>query len=106
MTAAQESLGPSVGSLLNRAFDAHPPTHERALEESVRRLRDHATEFARLPIARKVELLRDLRRRTSEVADEWVAAACRAKGIPADRPVAGEEWFAGPALILRHTRYA
>jgi aldehyde dehydrogenase (NAD(P)+) len=33
-----------------------------------------------------------------------VAAACRAKGIPLNAPVAGEEWVAGPALTLRNIR--
>src|SRR5262249_26775839 len=32
------------------------------------------------------------------------AAACRAKGISLDEPVAGEEWVGGPAVTLRNIR--
>ena len=34
----------------------------------------------------------------------WVAAACRAKQIALDAPVAGEEWLAGPAVTARNIR--
>ena len=42
-------------------------------------------EFARLHVATKVELLEDCLRGTRDVAADWVAAACRAKGISLER---------------------
>jgi hypothetical protein len=38
------------------------------------------------------------------VAERWVNASCRAKGIANDTPVAGEEWLAGPYVLLRNIR--
>ena len=81
MVANQEALGPSVGPIPARVFDAQPATLEKDLDRLVGRLRDRATEFARLHVATKVELLGDCLRGTRDVAADWVAAACRAKGI-------------------------
>jgi aldehyde dehydrogenase (NAD(P)+) len=102
---SQEALGPSAGPILSRAFDAQPATEERALDAKLQKLRDHAREFARLGIDRKIGLLRDIQRRTNDVAEVWVRAACRAKGLAMESPVAGEEWLAGPALTLRNIRF-
>jgi hypothetical protein len=103
-SVSQEALGPSAGPVLSRAFEPKPPTAEREMDERLQRLRDHAKEFARLGIPQKIELLRDIQRRTHEVASDWVAAACRAKGISMDAPLSGEEWIAGPAVTLRNIR--
>ncbi len=105
MVANQEALGPSVGPIPGRSFDAQPPTAEKELDRHVERLKDRAREFARLKVVTKIGLLEDCWHRTSDVAAEWVAAACRAKGISLDAPVAGEEWVAGPALTLRNMRF-
>jgi aldehyde dehydrogenase (NAD(P)+) len=104
MVANQEALGPSVGPIPARSFEAQPPTAERDLDRHVARLQDGATKFARLHIATKIELLGDCLRGVHAVAGDWVAAACRAKGISPAAPVAGEEWIAGPALTLRNIR--
>ena len=105
MVANQEALGPSVGPIPARSFDAQPPTAEKELDRRVERLHDHAREFARLNVATKITLLEEIWHGTREVAGDWVAAACRAKGISLDAPVAGEEWIAGPALTLRNMRF-
>ncbi len=88
-----------------RAEGAQPPTAEKELDRQLGRLREHAEEFARLGIPQKIELLKEIQRRLQGVASEWVAAACRAKGISLDAPVSGEEWIAGPALTLRNIRF-
>src|SRR6185436_14170347 len=92
MAATQEAFGPSVGPIPARSFEAQPATSSPELDRKLGRLREQAREFARLPIAKKVELLEDIHRRTYEVSTEWVRAACNAKGISLDAPVAGEEW--------------
>jgi aldehyde dehydrogenase (NAD(P)+) len=104
MVANPEALGPSVGPIPARSFEAQPPTAEKDLDRHVNRLRERATEFARLHVASKIELLEDCIRGTRDVAADWVAAACRAKGIPLGAPVSGEEWVAGPAVTLRNMR--
>lgn len=104
MAATQQDFGPSVGPLPARSFEAHKPTAESDLDRTVQRLGEHAKEFARLPIGRKIALLQDALAGTRDVASDWVVAACKAKGISVDAPVAGEEWIAGPALTLRNIR--
>jgi len=104
-SVSQQALGPSAGPIVSRAFDAKPPTAEREIDRKLGRLHDHAREFARLGIGKKIELLRDIQQRTLQVAEEWVRAACRAKGLSMDDPVSGEEWIAGPALTLRNIRF-
>jgi hypothetical protein len=103
MAIAQE-LGPSVGPLVGRSFQAHTPTGEKDLDAKVERLASHAREFAQLPIGSKIALLEAGLAGTREIASEWVKAACQAKGISFDAPVSGEEWLAGPALTLRNIR--
>lgn len=98
------TAGPSVGDLPGRSFDAMPATPEQKLDELLGKLSDRAREFARLPVMRKVEMLRALMDRTREVSDEWVRAACKAKGIDYDSPMSGEEWVAGPAVTIRNMR--
>ncbi len=105
MVATQEALGPSVGPLPGRSFDAVTPTAEKDLDRQVGRLREKARDFARLPLPQKIDLLRDLHKRTAGVASEWVQVACKAKGISMDEPVSGEEWIAGPAVTLRNIRF-
>jgi aldehyde dehydrogenase (NAD(P)+) len=63
-------------------------------------LQARATEWARLPVDRKVELLAGVRRRTAAQAQRWVELATQAKGLAADSPLAGEEWTSGPWALL------
>src|SRR5262245_16005152 len=105
VASASEALGPSAGPMDVRAFAAKPPTERLRLDSELARLSEQARSFARLPVARKLDLLRDIQRRTHEVAAEWVAAACRAKGISLDEPLSGEEWIAGPGVTLRNIRF-
>jgi aldehyde dehydrogenase (NAD(P)+) len=105
VASATEALGPSAAPMDVRAFAAKPPTDRLRLDAELTRLSEQARHFARLPVAQKMDMLRDIQRRTHEVAEEWVTAACRAKGISLDEPVAGEEWIAGPAVTLRNIRF-
>jgi aldehyde dehydrogenase (NAD(P)+) len=88
-----------------RAFAAKPPTELARLDALLSRLSDEALPFARLAVSQKAALLREVQRRTHAISEEWVAAACRAKGISLDEPLSGEEWIAGPAVTLRNIRF-
>jgi aldehyde dehydrogenase (NAD(P)+) len=105
VASTTDALGPSAAPLDMRAFDAKPPTQQPQLDALLSRLSDQARHFARLIVPQKIELLRELSRRTHEVSEKWVSAACQAKGIALDAPVAGEEWIAGPAVTLRNIRF-
>jgi aldehyde dehydrogenase (NAD(P)+) len=105
MAAPQQDFGPSVGPLPAPSFEAQKPTAEKDIDRTLQRLNEHAREFARLPILRKIQLLQEATTGARDIAAEWVTAACRAKGISPNAPVSGEEWIAGPALTLRNIRF-
>jgi acyl-CoA reductase-like NAD-dependent aldehyde dehydrogenase len=78
-----------------------PPSE---LDEQLATLRERADAFARVPPAEKARLLRECMPGVLGVAREWVAAACRAKGIEFGSPTSGEEWLAGPVTTMRNLR--
>src|SRR5262249_52425329 len=69
-------------------------------------LKDKARAFARLAPAQKAALIRESMAALEKVAAAWVEDACRAKGISADGPAAGEEWLAGGVCTMRNLRLA
>ncbi|HEY5195807.1 MAG TPA: aldehyde dehydrogenase family protein [Solirubrobacteraceae bacterium] len=73
------------------------------LDADLELLSAHAAEWASLPIAGKRALLASLHEATAGVAEEWALLACRAKGLPPDSPLAGEEWMSGPMAQLVYT---
>lgn len=70
------------------------------LDDDLAALSSHSDEWARRPIAAKIEHLRGLAHRTSAEAARWVRAACDAKGLDPHSPLAGEEWTSGPWALL------
>ncbi len=78
------------------------PSEPSALDRAVDELRAHASELARMPPAKKAELLRSLIPRLLDASTAWVASAVRAKGLRADQ--ASEEWLAGPMPTIRNAR--
>jgi acyl-CoA reductase-like NAD-dependent aldehyde dehydrogenase len=70
----------------------------------VTRLREAAPGFARLGLGDRIALVRSMQAGYLRIAKPSVEAACAAKGIPADSPVAGEEWTTGPWPVVRQLR--
>lgn len=85
------------------ARSASATPHE-TMDRAVGELRANAREFARLSPARKRELLLELVGPLQAVAEGWVEAGCRAKGIAHDTATGGEEWLAGPSATMRNVR--
>lgn len=54
-----------------------------------------------LAMAQRLDLVQACLQGTGATASEWVAAACRAKGIDPVGPSAGEEIAAGPMAVVR-----
>jgi aldehyde dehydrogenase (NAD(P)+) len=77
-----------------------PPTQHASIDAALAELEAHETEWARLPIPGKIELLEGLKERIAFAAERWVEAASVAKGLPAGSPLRGEEWVAGPWALL------
>lgn len=70
------------------------------LDHAIARLTQQKQTWATLPVRAKIDYLVRVRQQTAGVAERWVAAAVAAKGIPADSPLAGEEWTSGPWALL------
>ncbi|HEV3340937.1 MAG TPA: aldehyde dehydrogenase family protein [Pirellulales bacterium] len=56
------------------------------------------------PLAERIRLARQCGEGVFAAADDWVAAACQAKGIAPDGASAGEEIAAGPLAVLRYLK--
>ena len=56
--------------------------------------------WAAMDLPARVTLLADVHRSVAAAADDWVAAAVRAKGLDASSPLVGEEWISGPYCTL------
>ncbi len=78
------------------------PTSQSRLDEALAILEDHKNEWAALDIDERIDLLEKLRTGMVDVAEAWVEASVRAKGMTAGSAEEGEEWMAGPASVLRN----
>ncbi len=74
------------------------------LDAAVAGLQERAGAWLALPLASKIELAASALDGSLRVAERQVAAAVRAKGLPPDSPLAGEDWFAGPYIQVRTLR--
>lgn len=74
------------------------------LDAAVEVLRANKGSWAATSIERRIAYLEGIMERTAAVAEKWVRAACSAKGISFDAPVAAEEWHGGPVLLIRNAR--
>jgi aldehyde dehydrogenase (NAD(P)+) len=79
-----------------------PDSTSAEVDAALAALAARKTEWARLPIDRKVELLDGLRDRADAAAGRWVTAASRAKGLPEGSPLRGEEWASGPWAVINY----
>jgi aldehyde dehydrogenase (NAD(P)+) len=86
------------------AIQAPISTATQKVDELVSRVKDASRAFARLSIRERIRLLEEMREGYRAVAEESVAAACEAKGIDPTSPLAGEEWLAGPVIVIRNLR--
>ena len=83
---------------------AFPPTPREEIDAAIARVAARKDEWTRVSIPDRIRLLERTIEGLVAVADAWVADACRAKGIAADDPLAGEEWIAGPSTTIRNAR--
>ena len=79
-------------------------TAEPELDAALAELRERAPAWLELPIDGKIAFARGALRGSLRVADRQVEAALAAKGLAADSPRAGEDWFAGPYVQVRTLR--
>lgn len=81
-----------------------PRTPESELETALSTLTASKDAWVRVTAKRRAELLEELIASFLAVSERWVDACLEAEGIPPANPMAGEEWFAGPYLVIRNLR--
>ena len=62
------------------------------------------TDWLSVSAPERVRLLERMIADTLAASEQWVAAACAAKGHAPDSVGAGEEWISGPMLLIRNMR--
>ena len=97
-TSDRAGTGPAAAA----AGDA--PLDVRALSALVDDVADHAASWARTDAAARADLLERIIADTMAVQDEWLAAACAAKGLRPGTTEAGEELFTGIGTFVRMAR--
>ncbi len=86
------------------AESAVPPSSRQEIDAALRTLRDKKDDWARLPIRDRRAILGELIKDFVQLAGAWAELVREAEGIPAGSPTAGEEWVAGPYMIVRNLR--
>lgn len=92
----------STSMAMSGAASSRAPSAQPEIDAAIAALRDHAREFARLPVSNKAALLRECIPRLLDVAPAWVADGCTAKGLSIGE--SGEEWLSGPVPTIRGAR--
>ena len=91
-----------AGSGIDATTTAPPDT--AALGAVVDLVADHAPSWAKTDAAARADLLEQVIKDTMAAQDDWLAAACAAKGLTPGSTEAGEELFAGVGTFVRMAR--
>jgi acyl-CoA reductase-like NAD-dependent aldehyde dehydrogenase len=95
-------LDPVPVATMSSSAASAAPSAPSALDRAVEELRARAVALARLPVAEKAALVRQLIPRLAEAAPGWAAAGTQAKSLGPDQ--AAEEWLSGPTPCIRMAR--
>ncbi len=94
----------STGAAAASAERAEAAPDRSALDTAVAVVADHASAWATTPASERADLLDQVLRDTMAAQDDWLQAACAAKGLDPTSSEAGEELFAGVGTLVRMTR--
>jgi acyl-CoA reductase-like NAD-dependent aldehyde dehydrogenase len=86
------------------ATAAPQSTPRTEIDNALKTLKAHVAEWARSPIAERIALAKKMLAGYVGVAEASVLAGCHNKGIDPNSPLASEEWFAGPTIVIRNLR--
>jgi hypothetical protein len=78
----------------------HVDVLESTLDQAIADVTAHARDWARTSPSERADLLAQIVRDTYEVAEEWTAAGCAAKGYDPSSPEGGEELFSGVGTFI------
>jgi acyl-CoA reductase-like NAD-dependent aldehyde dehydrogenase len=101
MSAAAQLRGLAA---IPEAKHAIPPTAQADIDAALSALKSNKERWVQVGIPARRALLGDLIDGCARVAERWIAAALKAKGIPLGTPAAGEEWLGGPLVLVRNLR--
>jgi len=97
-------IGDDIGKPDGTPPTPTPPRNAGELDAVVDQVADQATVWARTDASARAELLQQVITDTMAVADEWLAAACEAKGLTLGTTEAAEELFSGIGTFVRMAR--
>ncbi len=80
------------------------PLDTTALDALVEDVAAHAASWAKTDATRRADLLQQVITDTMAAADDWLAAACAAKGLAPGTTEAGEELYTGVGTFVRMAR--
>lgn len=83
---------------------AVPATPLAEVDRIVAKLHAQKDAWIDTSIERRIELLEACVTASVHAGKGWVDAACRAKGLTPDDDSCGEEWLAGPMVLIRNLR--
>jgi Aldehyde dehydrogenase family len=86
------------------ADGAATPVDTGVLDTAVLDVAAYARSWAETPAAARADLLDQVLRDTMAAADDWLAAACAAKGLAPGSAEAGEELISGVGTLVRMAR--
>lgn len=98
------SLGSDVAPAPQSTGGTMPATPRPALETALEDLQRHKAVWTALPPSQRAVLLQRLIESFATVGERWEEAVREAEGIASGLPVSGEEWLAGPYMVLRNLR--
>ncbi len=83
---------------------AVPATPIPEVDAIVARVASRKAAWVAVDLGRRTALLQRCMDDLLKVSDEWVDAACKAKGIDPSSSLAGQEWLGGPMSVMRNLR--
>jgi len=106
-TTSRGAVAPTGDQLrtgMGATAGAVAPVDTAALDAIVHEVADHAASWAKTDAATRADLLQQVIAATMKAEEEWLAAACAAKGLEPGSTEAGEELFAGIGTFVRMAR--
>jgi acyl-CoA reductase-like NAD-dependent aldehyde dehydrogenase len=85
---------------MNRAGTAEAAQAE--FDSALKVLDANKQRWVQTRIAERIAILASIKECLMPVAAGWAEAACRAKGLAFDSPLAGEEWISGPYALMAY----
>ncbi len=96
--------GDQAGTAGGGSAAATAPVDTSALDAIIVGVSDHAASWATTDAAARADLLQRVITHTMAAQDDWLTAACDAKGLEPGSTEAGEELFAGVGTFVRMVR--